>query len=116
MAERRRLERFPLATPAQVIVESGFGEGAHVSLKTKNVSSAGAYLYCTQPFLEGAQVKMEMLICLDTLGRRANGKERAKIKVRGKIIRVEDGGIAIRFESKYKITTVSNGNHEIGVI
>lgn len=115
MAERRRLERFDLVAPAQVLVESKRGAKAQLSLTTKDVSSAGAYLYCPQPLVEGARVRMELLISLDTLWKLGGEKGRTKIKVRGTIIRVDPDGIAIRFESNYKITALDSGNHEVGL-
>jgi hypothetical protein len=114
MAERRRLERFDLCAPAQVVVEYDSGERTNLSLKTKDISSAGAYLFCPQPPAEGARVKMELLLSLDALRKVAGEKGRARIKVRGRIIRVDPDGIAIRFENKYKITALENGNREVG--
>ncbi len=111
MAERRRLERFDLSAPARLFVESDGGQKAQLDLTTKDVSSAGAYLFCPEPLLEGAQVRMELLICLDKLRRLAGERGRAKIKVKGTIIRVDTDGIAIRFANKYKITTFGNGSY-----
>ena len=115
MAERRRLERFELTAPARLIVESEGREKAQLDLTTKDISSAGAYLYCAQPPVEGAMVKMELLISLDKLSKLAGSKGRAKIKVRGMVVRVDVDGIAIRFESKYNITALDNGDQNIGV-
>jgi hypothetical protein len=115
MGERRRLERFDLAAPARVLVESDAGDKAHLSLTTKDVSSAGAYLYCPLPLAEGDRVKMELLISLEKLSRLDGEKGSAKIRVRGTIIRVDTDGVAIRFESKYKITPLDGGSRQIGL-
>jgi hypothetical protein len=112
MAERRRLERFDLTEPARIIVESGIGETENISLTTKDVSSGGAYLYCSQPLLKGARVKMELLISLDGLQEHVGEKGKARIKLNGTIIRVEAEGVAIRFENKYKITALDSGNRK----
>jgi len=114
MAERRRLERFDLTAPALLIFESESRKSAPVNLTTKDISSAGAYLHCTQPPVEGARVKMELLISPDKLIKLVGEKGRTKIKVRGTVIRVDADGIAIRFESKYKITALDNGDHDFG--
>jgi hypothetical protein len=106
MAERRRLERFDLSAPTQVIVEAESGKMAQLNLTTKDVSSGGAYLYSCQPLKKGARVTMEMLFFLDAIWKLAGEKGRVKIKVRGTVIRVDADGIAIRFESKYKITAL----------
>jgi hypothetical protein len=114
MAERRRLERFDLTAPARLVVESDGGRKAQLDLTTKDVSSAGAYLYCPEPLLKGANVRMELLICLDRLRKLAGENGRAKIRVRGTIIRVDTDGVAIRFANKYKITALENGDHTNG--
>jgi hypothetical protein len=114
MPERRRLERFDLTAPAQLIVESDGGRKAQLDLTTKDVSSAGAYLYCPESLLKGANVRMELLICLDRLRKFAGQNGRAKIKVKGTIIRVDTDGIAIRFANKYKISALEDGDHTNG--
>jgi hypothetical protein len=68
MAERRRLERFDLTAPARLFVESESRETEQLDLTTKDISSSGAFLYCSsQPLVEGVRVKMEFLISLDKL-------------------------------------------------
>lgn len=110
MEERRKLERFELNTPARVLLESGRSKKDEYNLTTRDVSSAGAFLYSSQPLPEGASVKMEFLLSLDTLQKLAGDKCRAKVRVKGKVIRSDENGIAIRFESSYKITALENNN------
>jgi hypothetical protein len=110
MAERRKIERFDLAAPAQLVVESVSGKNSHLSLTTKDVSSAGAFLFCPQPLVEGSRVKMELFISLEKFWKLAGERGNAKIRVRGTVVRVDADGIAIRFESKYKITTFDRGD------
>jgi c-di-GMP-binding flagellar brake protein YcgR len=112
MSERRKLERFDLSAPARIIVESEKGEKEEFDLTTKDVSSSGAFLYSPQPLAEGTYVKMEFLISLDMLRKFVGDKDRAKIKVKGKVIRVDTNGIAIRFENKYKITGLDRGTYK----
>jgi hypothetical protein len=111
MAERRRLERFDLSAPAQLIVESENGEKEQLNLTIKDVSSGGAYLYSPQPPMKGARVTMEMLIILDALRKLAGEKGRVRIKLRGTVIRVDKNGVAIRFENKYRITALDTGSN-----
>ena len=112
MEERRKLERFELVAPARVVVELESGKKKEFDLTTKDVSSDGAYLLSSQPLPEGASVKMEFLLSLDALRKLAGEKGRAKIRVKGKVIRVDSNGAAIRFASKYKITAFENGNQK----
>ena len=110
MEERRKLERFELNAPARVLLESGRCKNDEYNLTTRDVSSDGAFLYSSQPFPEGAKVKMDFMISLETLQRLAGEKGMAKIRVKGKVIRSDENGIAIRFESSYKITALENNN------
>ena len=86
------------------------GKKEELDLTTKDVSSGGAYLYTDQPLPEGATVKIELLISLGMIQKLAGEKGRAKIKVKGKVIRVDEDGAAIRFESRYKITALDKGD------
>jgi hypothetical protein len=111
MDERRKLERFDLRAPARIVVEDEGGRMDEFNLTTKDVSSDGAYLYTSQPLPEGATVRMEFLIALDTLRKLTSEKGKARVRVKGKVIRVDENGAAIRFESKYKITGVDIGHY-----
>lgn len=111
MEERRKLERFDLCAPARILVELGEGKAEELDLTTKDVSSGGAFIYSDQPLPEGANVKIELFISLAMLKQLAGEKGRAKVKVKGKVIRVDENGAAIRFDSKYKITALDNGSH-----
>ena len=108
MDERRKLERFELNAPARVVVEFESGEKKEFDLTTKDVSSDGAYLFTSQPLPKGASVKMEFLLSMDALRKMAGEKGRARIRVKGMVIRVDGSGAAIRFASKYKITAFEN--------
>jgi hypothetical protein len=110
--DRRTLERFDLSAPARVTLESEAGGQEPLDLVTKDVSSAGAFLYCPQHLVEGARVRMELLILPDTLSKSNGETGRAKVKVRGTIIRADTDGIAIRFESRFKITALEDGSPE----
>jgi hypothetical protein len=116
MEERRRLERFELNAPAKVIVQTKAGTKEALDLRTKDVSSGGAFLFSSQPLAAGASVKMELLISLDMLQKLAGEKKAAKIKVKGMVIRVDAEGVAIRFDSAYKISAIENGNKRNNLI
>jgi hypothetical protein len=115
MEEKRKLERFELNAPARVLLESGSSKIDEYNLTTRDVSSAGAFLYSSQSLPEGANVRMEFLISLDTLQRIAGEKGKAKVRVKGKVIRSDSDGIAIRFDNKYKITALDSNNSHNGL-
>jgi hypothetical protein len=114
VTERRILERFGLEASARLTVDSADGGKAQLDLTTKDVSSGGAFVRCQKQFVEGARVKMELLLSGETIGRLAGGKGRARIMVRGTIVRAEATGIAIRFDGRYRITALGEGFAEHG--
>ena len=114
MEERRKLERFELIVPARLLVKSGTNKIEEYHLSTRDLSSAGAYLYSFQALPEGACVRMEFLIPFDALEKIAGDKGRAKVRVKGQVIRSSSDGMAVRFDSKYKITALENTNLENG--
>jgi len=105
MDDRRKLERFGLSALARLLVESGDTK-RRCSLTTRDVSSDGAFLYSSSPLPHGAKVRMEFDISLDAPDKMAGEKEKARVKVRGRVIRSDSNGVAIRFESRYKITAL----------
>ncbi len=105
MEDRRKLERFELRVPALVIVESESGREEMLDLTTKDVSSDGAYLLSSRLLPQGATVKMEFQLALESVRRARSENGRAKVRVTGKVIRVDGDGAAIRFGSRYKLTT-----------
>ncbi len=110
MDERRRLERFELNAPARILVDFGEGKKEELDLTTKDVSSGGAFIYSDQPLPEGATVKIDFFISLAMIQKLAGEKGKAKIRVKGKIIRVNENGAAIRFDNKYKITSLDGSD------
>lgn len=110
MEERRKLERFDLLTPVQILVETGANRRVTYHLTTRDVSSAGAYLFSPQPIPEGTNVKMELYLSLDTLQKVVGERGKAKVRVKGKVVRSDPAGIAIRFDSNYRITSLGSNN------
>jgi hypothetical protein len=112
MQERRRLERFKLSAPARLVVQNDGGAKEQLDLTTKDVSSGGAFLYSRQPLAEGASVRMEFLVSLGMLQKLAGERQAAKIKVKGRVVRVDEDGIAVRFDNAYKITAFETGQNK----
>ena len=106
--ERRTLERFDLHAPTRIEVELAGGRRGIFSLTTKNISSAGTYIATDQPLPEGLPVILELLLSLEMLQRLVGERGRARVRVKGKVIRSDRDGMAIMFESKYKITATNN--------
>ncbi len=107
MEERRRLERFDLQASAKLLVEGDGGRPDTLSYITKDISSSGAYIETNQPLELGVPVKLELLLSLDTLQRILGEGGKARVKVKGTVIRSDDRGMAIHFDSRFKIQAVS---------
>lgn len=109
MEDRRKLERFELRVPALVVVECQSGREEVLDMTTRDVSSDGAYLLSSNLLPEGAMVKMEFVLALDSMGMSARRNGRARVMVTGKVIRADGNGAAIRFGNRYKITSSGSG-------
>ena len=106
--ERRKLERFEIQAPTRIVLQSG-GVGALMDkLTTRDISSSGAYVYSSQSLPEGAKVRMDLVITLEALQKIAGENSTARIRVKGKVVRSDSGGVAIQFESGYKITALES--------
>ena len=110
MEERRSLQRFDLSAPAHVTVRGNGHRTRELNLATKDVSSGGAFILSSEPIANEARVTIELLMSFDTLQKIAGMKKKARIRVKGKVVRVTAEGIAVRFDSAYKMTTLENGN------
>jgi hypothetical protein len=108
--ERRRLERFELQTPTRIEVQIEAGHKDFFSLITRDISSRGAYVNTAQPLPEGLLVKLELLLSPEMLRKMVGEMGKAKIRVRGRVIRSDSEGMAIEFESRYKILAFSGAS------
>ena len=106
MVDKRRLERFDLQLPAIIEVVSGNGDHDRktVNLLTRNACSGGAYFHTDQPLPKGTQVKIDLVLSIDTL-KKIKGKQ-AVIKVNGSVIRTESHGMAICFDEHFSIKSI----------
>ena len=110
--DRRRLERFDLQAPTKIEVLLEAGRKDVLSLLTRDISSMGAYVKTSQPLPEGMHVKLELLLSLEILKRMMGQKGDAKIKVRGQVLRSDREGMAIVFDTKYKILGIDGESLE----
>ncbi len=116
MDERRKLERFELPAPVRVLTWSARDERVEHDLTIRDLSSDGAFLYSSHLLPVGTIVKMEFVLALEVSQRLTMEKRRARVKVKGKVVRSDSQGIAIRFDGSYKITALGgessrNGGH-----
>jgi len=101
--ERRRLGRFRLEVPAKIEVLHSDLEGERRDLKTRNISSGGAFFHTKEPLPEGTLVKIDLILPLEKLKKLKNDHRQAYIEVTGKVLRAELKGMAISFDQDYVI-------------
>lgn len=96
---RRRLERFDIALPAQVAVGSGTGKNVF-TLTTANVSAGGAFFKTDAMLPVGTEVLVELTL-LAELFRNTKPANSALIRLAGKVLRHETDGMAIAFAERF---------------
>jgi hypothetical protein len=103
MNERRQLERFELKVPAAIESFNQRHKGKELNLLTSDICSGGAYFHTAEPLPEGTKVKIDLVLPLDKLRALKKEDKKAYIKVTGKVLRSESGGMAIGFDGDYQI-------------
>lgn len=93
MPDKRTIERFPLVFPVR-LRSAGI---ENTDLFTRDISSKGAFIRTSKPLDSG--VKVELFVTLPT--------GESYLKVTGKVVRVEQDGMAIQFNRPF-IVPVSN--------
>jgi hypothetical protein len=107
--DRRRLQRFDLQASTLIEVQQEGGRHGVMSFMTRDISCMGAFIETAQPLPEGAPVRLELMLPVELPKRVVGEESRAKVKVRGKVIRAEEDGMAIQFDRKFKIVAANGG-------
>lgn len=95
IADKRQNERFNLEVPLNLKINDGSANKKNIKLKTKDISSSGAFVSTDLPLDEGATLEIEIDIPLDIL-KDIKGNS-AKIAIKGQVIRISEQGIALSF-------------------
>ena len=103
--ERRKLERFDLKVPAKIEVLGNDQVRETLNLMTKDICAGGAFFDSTKSLPRNTQVEVELILKFSGL---KNPETRwTKIKVSGSVLRSETTGMAVCFDSGYKILPTS---------
>ena len=100
MKDRRKFERFPLSLPARI-------ETNHLTrkqvfkFKTRDISSAGAFIDTTEKFSEGTRFKMDFTIPSKKIKELTGAL--SLIECEGSVIRSTDHGMAVRFNTDCQV-------------
>ena len=103
--EQREFERFDLNIPVKIEV-GGSGHGGIkriINLHTKDICAGGAYVHTAQPLSNGTEVNIDFVINIDKLKKIT--RDKAHVRVKGRVLRSESKGMAICFFEKYKMTS-----------
>ena len=115
MKDRRKLERFNLKIPAEITLETTDQMRTVLNLRTRDISSGGAFFYGVTSLLEGTPVKLALTLSADRLKRLMGAQ--AHIEIRGIVIRSEPSGMAICFNKDYHMmSTKAERNHREGIV
>jgi hypothetical protein len=100
---KRTLERFDLKIPAKIEIGNSDHEEKILDLMTKDICSGGAFFHTSQPLPTGTNVKIDLILLLESLKKMNNDYPQAYIKVTGTVLRSESTGMAICFHEDYHI-------------
>ena len=103
MVDKRVFERFELEVPARVEIEEEGRQQTEIALKTSNICAGGAFFLTDQRIPYGTRLKMDLILSIEKL-KKLLGSE-CRIEVQGEVIRLEERGIAVRFDSDYRIVS-----------
>ena len=106
MKERRKLERFILKIPAEIIAETTDQMRRVLHLRTRDISSDGAFFYGEYPLPKGTPVKLALTLSAERLKRLVGAQ--AHVKISGIVKRSEPSGMAIRFNKDYHMMTAKD--------
>jgi hypothetical protein len=104
MEERRKIERFRLRLPAKLMLINKNQEV--LELKTRDISSDGAFLITDTSLHEGTPISLELLLPLKQFRKLFNEKRNVSLNIKGHVIRNEALGLAVSFEKKYEIASL----------
>lgn len=100
--ERRRERRYSISVPAELKVGSG-KESKVLELRTRDVSSAGAFLDTPELIDVGTAVRVELFISAMSLLEIIKATSGARIRVTGRIVRCTPEGVAVEFAKGFRI-------------
>ena len=103
MKDRRKLERFDLKLPAEIVVIGTHQEKEIFNLITKNICAGGAF-FTTNPLPKGTQVQINLTLLIERL-KKLTGAQ-GYIKIRGTVKRSESLGMAICFHEDYQMMSI----------
>jgi hypothetical protein len=100
MKERRKFERFPLSLPARLETNNP-NRKQIFKFKTRDISSAGAFIDTTEKFSEGTQFKMDFKVSSQKIKELTGSL--SSIECEGSVVRCTEHGMAVCFNGNCQI-------------
>jgi len=94
MKNRRKFERFPLSLPARIKINNS-NRKQIFKLKTRDISSAGAFIDTTETFSEGTRLKMDFTVPSKKVKELTGAL--SLIECEGSVVRCTEHGIGVCF-------------------
>jgi hypothetical protein len=95
--DKREVQRFDLRL--HTVLKELENRACRLELFTRDISSDGAFLCMEAPLALGTPVELTFFLPV-------RQKIRSRIQTKGRVIRMEPEGMAVRFESDYQILSV----------
>jgi hypothetical protein len=99
--EKRNMERFKLELPALLSMNEESRNPRAAEFMISNICSGGAFFKTRSPLPVGTEVKMDVILPLDKFNKIEGNKSR--VDVSGSVIRINEQGMAVRFDKSYRI-------------
>lgn len=104
MNNNRKIERFKISLPTRIWKKSASSLLDAIDLLSRDVSSNGGFFLTSNPFNVGTTVVVKMLLLSPTI--KNHDEKIGQVLVSGKVIRIDDQGMAIHFNQNYSISSV----------
>ena len=105
MKDRRKVERFSLELPAEITVKTKEQMVRVLHLRTRDISSGGAFFSGAHRLPEGTPVRVNLTLSADRLKRLMGAQ--AHVEISGIVKRAEPSGMAICFNGDYHMMSIN---------
>lgn len=102
---KRESERFNLELPVNLKINDPEARNAELQLKTCNISSTGALISADLPLAVGTTLEIDIDIPLEAL--KALKGDKAKVALKGEVVRISGSGTALAFDKDCEFQYVS---------
>jgi len=99
--EKRKMDRFSLELPALLSIKDENRKQRSIEVMTGDICSGGAFFRTNTPFSVGTDVKMDLILPSNKF--KKLGGKKSRVDVSGSVIRINDLGMAVCFDNKFRI-------------